>query len=119
MESARDDLRFLNGLANAAPTALIYGRIALSNGPGLAQPAAGAIVTVRGAQSTLTTTTDGDGRYAANGLKPGQYQITAGHPGYQMPGFGQWTFRTEVEPRGCGLVNVELWRRLPVTVAEH
>jgi hypothetical protein len=115
---AEEDLKYLNGLSEAAPTARVFGQVGLwPEGPGNKQLVTGAVVSLHGPEETLTATTDDQGRYSFDGLKSGKYSVSADRPGFRMPSPNYDRFAAEVEARGCAVIDVELFRDWPGTIS--
>jgi hypothetical protein len=112
---ADEDLKYLNGLAEAVPTATIFGKVVARTDDyyGKDQPVAGVLVDVSGPTSRYTTTTDADGHYWLGGLEPEEYVVTANQPGFRMLSFDRHgkPQATRVEARGCAVRDMILRRK--------
>jgi len=118
VKSAGEDLKYLEGLENAAPTAAIFGRVAAwPEGPGDKVPQPGASVHLQGAGETLTVTADARGRYSFEGLEPGKYTVSADQPDFHMPEQDYGAFSATVEARGCAQIDVTLRKNWPGVIA--
>lgn len=109
VKAAKEDLKYLNGLAEAPPTSEVFGSVVVRTDDvrGDDQPLSGAVVSLNGAAGAHTTTTDAEGRYAFEGLAPAKYAITSDMPGYRMLQFsGDGGLSATVESRGCAAVNM-------------
>ncbi|MGO9094897.1 MAG: collagen binding domain-containing protein [Bryobacteraceae bacterium] len=106
---ADEDLKYLNGRSTAPPTATILGQVTIRpdviGSPD--QPASGVLVEIQGERRARTTTTDSQGRYTFDGLKPGRYSVSARQPGFSMSR-GESDEPYDVEARGCGVMDVVL-----------
>lgn len=110
VKHAEEDLRFLDGLANAPPTSRILGRVTVAHDT---QSLSGATVEIRGPEATFTTTTDDEGRYSLDGLKPGDYNIRASRPGFRMPSCEAGGAQAALTARGCAVVDLYLSKDWP------
>lgn len=86
VKDAAEDLKYLNGLATAAPLGTVFGQVSIhADGVGdRDRPAAGAVVRIQGAGSVLTAAADSQGHYSFEGLKPARYSVTASQPGFSV-----------------------------------
>jgi hypothetical protein len=85
LEDAAADLKFVNELPRAAPTARIFGRIVRADlsvelGEQKRLPLAGIKVTARSGRRTFEALTDARGKYELKDLPPGSYQVTVAYP---------------------------------------
>lgn len=85
LEDADDDLKFVNQLPRAAPTARIFGRIVRADqsvdlDEQKRLPLAGIKVTARSGKRTFEALTDAGGKYELKDLPPGSYQVTPAYP---------------------------------------
>ena len=103
---AAEDLEYLNGLATAAPTAGISGRVLdrISDFFGNDRPIQGVEVRITGHRTSENVTTDVEGRYSLGGLDPGEYVVTAGHPGYRL--MADEPAKVSLVARGCAVVTL-------------
>ena len=117
---AQEDLKYLDGLSDAPPTSLVYGRVvSWPEGPGDKTPLPGATVTLAGRNETLTAKTDYNGQYSFDRLSPGEYSVSAKQPGFEMPLRDYGLFSAEVVARGCAAIEVTLNKELPGIIAGH
>lgn len=118
---ADEDLKYLNGLADAVPTATLFGKVVARTDDyyGNNQPVSGALVEVNGAAGKYSAITDAEGKYSLSGLEPAQYVVTATQPEYRMLSFTHdgKPPTTTVQARGCAVVNMILRRNWRATVA--
>jgi len=119
VKSAGEDLKYLEGLENATPTAAIFGRVvAWPDGPGDNVPQQGASVHLQGAGETLTAAADARGWYSFEGLEPGRYTVSADQPDFHMPEQDYYgAFSATVEARGCAQIDVTLSKNWPGVIA--
>jgi hypothetical protein len=85
LEEAAADLKFVNELPRAAPTARIFGRIVRADqsvnlDDQKRLPLAGIKVTARSGKRTFEALTDAGGKYELKDLPPGSYQVTPAYP---------------------------------------
>jgi hypothetical protein len=103
LEDAAEDLKFVNELPRAAPTARIFGRIVRADrsvnlDDQKRLPLAGIKVTARGGKRTFEALTDAGGKYELKDLPPGSYQVTPAYPAHLS---GDGSGRAQVVARGC------------------
>lgn len=104
LEDAAADLKYVNELPRAAPTAKIFGRIVrtdlrVGKDKGGLLPLAGIKVTARSGKRTFEALTDARGKYELNNLPPGSYRVTPAYPAHLSATDGSrpvW-----VSARGC------------------
>lgn len=114
---AAEDFEYLNGLAQAAPTGTIFGKVgAWPEGSGDNSPMSGATVMLQGQDHARMTTADGGGRYSFSGLKPAAYKVSASYPGFRMPSGERDGVEASVEARGCAVANVSMRKNWPGTI---
>jgi len=117
VKQAAEDLKYLTGLLEAAPTGTVFGLIAAwPEGVGSNQPVPGAMVEMRDREEKVTTTADGEGRYSFDGLKPAKYTVSASKPGFRMPAFESEGVSESLESHGCAVINVILRKDWPGTI---
>ena len=106
---ADEDLKFLNGLATAPPTATVYGEVTVGTGSIVSkgEPASGVMVEILGEGGKLTSTTDSEGHYSFAGLKPGSYDVNAIQPGFSKSE-SESDDPVEVEARTCAVLDLVL-----------
>jgi hypothetical protein len=115
---ADEDLRYLDGLSAAAPTARVSGRIDIwSKEPGGNPPLPAAVVRLEGPQWTFTAVADHNGVYAFEGLQPGKYTVRVDQPGFMMPSGEHGEFSADVTARGCAAIDVTVGREWPGKIA--
>ncbi len=114
---ADEDLKYLNELPEAPPTATLSGRVVIRTDDfyGDDRSVAGALIEVNGPMGRYTTSSDADGNYSIAGLEPAKYTVSASLPGFRMLGFerDRRPPSTTLEARGCAVVNLALrksWR---------
>ncbi len=121
VEFADEDLKYLNGLADAVPTATLFGKVVARTDDfyGNAQPVSGALVEVNSATGKHTAITDAEGKYSLGGLEAAEYVVTATQPGYRMLSFtydGKPPITT-VQARGCAVVDMVMRKNWRATIA--
>jgi hypothetical protein len=120
VEYAEEDLKYLDSLDQLAPTASVFGQVMVEpGGPGGNIPLPGAVVEIRGAEQTLTTTSDEKGHYSFSSLEPAEYIVKASHPGFRTPPFDRKGIPVRVQARGCAVVNPLLRKRWPGSIEGH
>ena len=116
---AEQDMAYLEGLENAPPVARIFGRVQFwPDGPGNAEPLAGASVHLHsGDREASTVTADGQGQYSFDGLNRGKYTISAEIAGFHMPEHDYGTLSATLEPRSCAQIDVTVKRNWPGSIS--
>ncbi|HEV2802023.1 MAG TPA: carboxypeptidase-like regulatory domain-containing protein [Pyrinomonadaceae bacterium] len=109
LEEAAADLKFVNGLPRAAPTARIFGRIVRADlsvnlGDQKRLPLAGIKVTARSGKRTFEALTDAEGKYELKDLPPGSYQVTPTYPAHLS---ADRAARAQVVARGCAQLDFD------------
>jgi hypothetical protein len=104
LEEAAADLKFVNELPRAAPTARIFGRIVRADqsvdlDDQKRLPLAGIKVTARSGRRTFEALTDARGNYELKDLPPGSYRVTPAYPAHLSAEDGSGLAR--VVARGC------------------
>ncbi|HEY9402876.1 MAG TPA: carboxypeptidase-like regulatory domain-containing protein [Pyrinomonadaceae bacterium] len=102
LEDAAADLKYVNELPRAAPTARIFGRIvrtdlSVGKDKGGLLPLAGIKVTARSGNRTFEALTDARGKYELKDLPPGNYRVTPAYPAHLSADDGS----ARVSARGC------------------
>jgi hypothetical protein len=110
LEEAATDLKFVNELPRAAPTARIFGRIVRADqsvnlDDQKSLPLAGIKVTARGGKRTFEALTDAGGKYELKDLPPGSYQVTPAYPSHLSTDDDSGLAR--VVARGCAQLNFD------------
>jgi hypothetical protein len=115
---AEEDFKYLEGFKEAAPTAIVFGRVVTwPDGPGDNLPVPGAVVKLQGPKEALTTAADNDGRYSFDSLKAGKYSVSASQSGFRSCPLYQDLNSAAVEARGCAVIDVTLFKDWPGTIA--
>jgi len=116
IQYAEEDLQYLEGRAESAPVARIFGQTSYSaTDPYTSLPLPGTSLELRGPEKTLTITADEEGRYSFDNLSAGRYSIHATHPGFRVNKFPA----VDVDALGCAVVDVRLSEDLPGEIAGH
>jgi len=115
---AEEDLQYLESLTEAAPTARVFGHVtSRREGPGDNLPLPGADIELQGPEETLRATADDKGFYSFDGLKAGDYSVSADQPGFRMPSLKSGILSDSVEAGGCAVIDVTLRKDWPGTIA--
>jgi len=115
---AEEDLKYLESLNEAAPTARVFGQVtSWPEVPGGELPLPGADVKLQGPEETLKATADDKGFYSFDGLKAGEYSVSAGQSGFRMPSLESRIFSDSVVAGGCAVIDVTLRKDWPGTIA--
>lgn len=109
LEDAAEDLKFVNELPRAAPTARIFGYIeradqSVNLDDQKRLPLAGIKVTARSGKRTFEALTDAGGKYELKDLPPGSYQVTPAYPAHLS---GDNSRRAQVGARGCAQLDFD------------
>ncbi len=111
---AEEDLKYLDGLNEAAPKSSVFGRVETwPEGAGNKEPLPGATVSLTGPDGVRTAVAGESGQYAFEGLNPGAYRVSATLPGFDMPAQDFGVLSADVAPRGCAAVDVTLSKHFP------
>lgn len=104
---AKEDLEYLNGMANAEAKASIFGKVLERTDDyyGDDKALVGASVAVSGPTGKLIAVSDASGRYSFTGLEPAEYTVSADQPGY----YRHSPISTgRLEARGCAAIDILL-----------
>lgn len=108
-KDADEDLKFLNGLAQAPPTGTVFGQVTVNTGSITSQgePASGVTVEIQGEGEQRSGKTDSEGGYSFSGLNPGSYFVRATQPGFHESE-KESDDNPDVRARACSMANLVL-----------